>query len=172
MECSRVARPGIDVDRDQRLGLVDDDIAARFQGDGGREHRVQLGLDMHALEQRHAVLVLVDMLGMAGHQHAHEVLGVAVALFAFHHDVLHVLVVEVADDALDQVAFLIDAGRRVGRQRLFPDRVPQAQQIVIVAPDLELGAVLAGGADDQAHAFGQFQPLGGAISAACGRRHW
>ena len=51
---------GIHVDRDQRLGLVDDDIAARFQGDGGREHRIQLVFDMHALEERHAVLVLVD----------------------------------------------------------------------------------------------------------------
>ena len=49
---------GIDVDRDQRLGLVDDDIAARFQRDGRREHGVELALDMHALEQRHRVLVL------------------------------------------------------------------------------------------------------------------
>ena len=85
--------------------------------------------------------------------------------FAFHHHVLHVLGVEVADDALDQVAFLIDAGRRVGGQGLFADRVPQPQQIVIVAPDLQPGAVLARGADDQAHAFGQFQPLGGAFQA-------
>ena len=52
---------GIHVDRDQRFGLVDDDIAARFQRHGGREHRVQLRLDMHALEQRHRVLVLVHI---------------------------------------------------------------------------------------------------------------
>ena len=155
----------IHVDRNQSLGLVDDDIAARFQRDGGREHRVQLGLDMHALEQRHAVLVVVDELGMRGHQHAHEVLGVAEAFIAFHHHVLDILVVQVADDALDQVAFLMDAGRGVGRQRLLADRVPQAQQIVIVAPDLDPGAVLAGGTDDQAHAFGQVQPLGGAFQA-------
>ena len=71
---------GIDVDRDQRLGLVDHDIAARFQRDGGREHGVQLGFDMHALEQRHRVLVLMHIARMARHQHAHEVLGVAVAL--------------------------------------------------------------------------------------------
>ena len=72
-----------------------------------------------------------------------------------------VLVVEIADRALDQVAFLIDAGRRVRFERQFADRVPHAQQIFVVALDLDLGAVFARGADDEAHALGQFERLGG-----------
>ena len=51
----------VHVDRDQRLGLVDDDVAARFQRHGGREHRIELGFDMHALEQRNGVVVVLDV---------------------------------------------------------------------------------------------------------------
>ena len=36
---------GVDVDRDQRLGLVDDDIAARLQPDPRLDGLVDLGLD-------------------------------------------------------------------------------------------------------------------------------
>ena len=46
----RAAR--VDVDRDQRLGLVDHQIAAGAQLHGGRQHRVELGLDLVAGEQR------------------------------------------------------------------------------------------------------------------------
>ena len=49
---------GIDVDRDQRLGLVDHDVAAGAQLHGRREHRIELALDTHAREQRLAVAIL------------------------------------------------------------------------------------------------------------------
>ena len=42
--------PRVDVDRDQRLGLVDDDVAAGTQGHLRREHGVELGFDSEALE--------------------------------------------------------------------------------------------------------------------------
>ena len=48
---------GVDVDRDQRFGLVDDDVAAGAQLHGRREHRVELALDAHAREQRLAVAI-------------------------------------------------------------------------------------------------------------------
>src|SRR6516162_9812597 len=55
----------VDVDRDQRLGLVDDDVAAGAQLDDGIVNRVELALDLVAGEQRHGrVLVLLDPLGM------------------------------------------------------------------------------------------------------------
>ena len=50
---------GVDVDRDQRLGLVDDDVAAGAQLHGRREHRVELALDAHPREQRLAVAILL-----------------------------------------------------------------------------------------------------------------
>ncbi len=56
---------GVDVDGDQRLGLVDDEVAARAQRHVGAEHRVQLPLDLVAGEQRLGLLVLDDVLGLA-----------------------------------------------------------------------------------------------------------
>src|SRR3984957_20145855 len=49
--------PGVDVDRDQRLGLVDHDVAARAQLDDRREHRVELALDAVAGEDRLALVI-------------------------------------------------------------------------------------------------------------------
>ena len=51
----RAAR--IDVDRDQRLGLVDDDVAARLQRDLIGEHRVELRLDAGLGEHRLGVAI-------------------------------------------------------------------------------------------------------------------
>ncbi len=90
---------------------------------------------------------------MARHQHPHEVLGFAVAVLAGHEHFVDVLVVEVAHRALDQRAFLIDEGGRGRLQRQLADIVPQPHQIFVVALDLGLGAALAGGAQDDAHAL-------------------
>ena len=77
---------GVDVDRDQRLGLVDHDVAAGAQLHGRREHRIELALDPVAGEDRLAVLVGLHVFGMARHEHAHEVLGISVALIALDQD--------------------------------------------------------------------------------------
>ena len=68
---------GVDVDRDQRLGLVDDDVAARAQLHDRIVDGVDLAFDLVALEQRlRRISIQLHPLGMAGHQHAHEGLGV------------------------------------------------------------------------------------------------
>src|ERR1700754_2461511 len=51
---------GVDVVRNQRLGLVDYDVAAGTQLHGRREHRIELTLDPHSREQRLAVAILPD----------------------------------------------------------------------------------------------------------------
>ena len=66
----RAAR--VDVDRDQRLGLVDDDIAAGLQRDLIGEHRVELGLDARLGEHRLGVAIGHDRLDVIGHEQAHE----------------------------------------------------------------------------------------------------
>ncbi len=103
--------PGVHVDGDQRLGLVDDEIAAGLQRHVVREHRVELGFDAVAGEERLRIAIGLHDLGMARHEHAHEVLGLAIAVLAGDRDVVDVLVVEVADGALDERAFLIDQRR-------------------------------------------------------------
>ena len=102
---------GVDVDGDERLGLIDDDIAAGPQHDLRREHRRELALHLIADEDRLRLLVRLHVLGMARHEHAHEVLGLAIGVVARDQHLVDVLVVEVADRALDQAAFLIDEGR-------------------------------------------------------------
>ena len=43
---------GVDVDRDQRLGLVDDEVAARLEPDLALERVLDLRLDAESLEER------------------------------------------------------------------------------------------------------------------------
>ncbi len=159
---------GVDVDRDQGLGLVDDQVAAGLELHGGREHGVELGLDALAGEQRLAggVLPELHLAGVRGHQQAHVVARGAPALLAVDQDVVHVARVDVADGALDEAGFLVDQRRRHRAHRGVADVVPQAQQVVAVAGDLGLGAGGAGGADDHAHAARQVEFGGDLLEAA------
>ena len=144
--------PRIDVDGDQRLGLVDDDVAARLQRDVGLHHLVELRFDALPHEDRGRVTIGLHDLRLARHEHPHEVLGFAVARLAGDENLVDVLVVEVADRSLDQAAFLVDEGRGDRGQRDGAHRLPQPHQIFVVALDLRLGAVGTGRAQDDAHA--------------------
>ena len=105
------------------------------------------------------IAVGLHHLGTARHEHAHQVLGGAVALVALDQDLLDVLGVEVADRALDQVGFLVHQ-RRGGRlERRLPDVVPLPQHVLQVALHLGLGAVHAGGPHDHSHALGHVEGL-------------
>ena len=149
----RAAR--VDVDRDQRLGRVDDDVAARLQLHDRIVHRGELVLGAVALEQRYGIGVLLHPARVTGHEQLHEVLGGAVARLALDDDVLDVLVVDVADRALDEVAVRMDQRGRARLQRGLADLVPQAGEIVEIALDLGLGTAEPGGADDAAHRLRQ-----------------
>ena len=97
---------------------------------------------------------------MARHEHAHEVLRLAVGVVAGDHDLVDLARIEVADRALDEAAFLVDELRRGRAERQLAHVLPEPQQIFEVALDLALGAVGAGGAQDDAHALRHFE-LGG-----------
>ncbi len=104
-------------------------------------------------------MIKLHVLGVTGHEHAHEIPRIPVGVGAGDQDFVDVLVVEIADRAFDQRAFLVDQRRRRGFQREIADRLPQPQQIFEVALDLGLGAAGAGRAQDHAHAFRHFQLL-------------
>ena len=159
LDVALAGRPsGIDVDRDQRLGLIDHEIAARTQLRDGRMDRVDLALDLNAVEQPDLrVAVWLHPLGMARHQRAHERLRGAVAFFALDQHLVQVARVKIADRALDKIAFLVDQRRRRRAQRHVADLVPQPQQIFVIALDLGFRAFGAGGADDDPHAFGDVE---------------
>ena len=94
---------------------------------------------------------------VARHEQFHEGPRGAIAFLALHDHLIDILVVDIANGALDQIAVAIDFGGRGRMQRLFADLVPQAREIVEVALDLDLGPRQAGGADDQPHHRRQVQ---------------
>ena len=148
----------VDVDGNQRLGRVDDDVAAGAELHDRAVDRVDLGFHLIAVEQRdRLVLVLHHALGVARHHHAHEVARDVEAGAAFHPDLVDVVGVEIADRALDEVRLLIDEAGGGGLQRLDADVVPQAQQILQIALDFRLGAFQPRGAQDDRHAFRNVQ---------------
>ncbi|CUX22301.1 membrane hypothetical protein [Agrobacterium deltaense Zutra 3/1] len=151
----RTAR--VDVDGNQRFRLVDDEITARLQRHLRLQHAVELGFDTGAREDRVDVAVRLNHLGMARHQHLHEVFGFTIAFFAGNNDLADILVIEIADRALDQRTFLVNEAGSGGIQRQRADIFPQAHQIFEVALDFDAGAVCAGGAQDHAHALRDFQ---------------
>ncbi len=145
---------GVHVDRHQRLGHADDDVAAGFQLHDRVEHPGQVAFHLVAREEGQRLGIVLHVLGMGRHDHLHEVLGRAIALVALDQDLVDVLVVKVADRALDQVAFLIDRRGRDRPQRQVADLFPKPHQVFVVALDLGLGPLAAGGADDQTGALG------------------
>ena len=154
----RLAR--VDVDGDQRLGLVDDEIAARAQRHVRAEHGVELPLDLEAGEKRLGIVIVGDALGAAGLQHAHEVVRLAMRGIASDHDLVDILGVQVANGPLDEVAFLVNEAWRGRLQGHVAHAFPQAQQVLVVALDLLLGARRARRADDEAHALGHLELVG------------
>jgi hypothetical protein len=87
---------GIDVDRDQRFGLVDHDVTAGAQLHRRREHRVELALNAHPREQRLAVAILPHRAHVRGHQHFHEIAGFLITGFTGDLDFVDFLIVEIA----------------------------------------------------------------------------
>ena len=159
---------GVDVHRHQRLGLINDQVAAGFQLHRRRHHCVELGIDLIPREQRLAVRVApqLHLLGVARHQHAHEVVRRAPAILAVHLDLVHVARIDVADRPLDQRGFLIDQSRRHRLHRMLANVVPQPHQVFAVPGDLRLRPLRAGGAHDQAHPLGNAKLGGDLLQAA------
>ena len=117
----------VDVDRDQRLGLVDDDVAARLQRHLVGEHRVELRLDSGLGENRLSVAIELDAVDVARHQEPHKLPGLAIAGFARYDDLLDLLAIEVADRPFDERAFFVDERRRARCERRLAHGLPHPQ---------------------------------------------
>ena len=147
----------VDVDGDQRLGVVDDDRAARGQVDLTRIRRLDLVLDLESREQRHVVAVELDPVDVAGHHVAHELLGLFVDGRRVDEDLADVGGEVVADGADHQARLLIDQERRRRAVGGALDGAPQLQQVVEVPLQLFERAADARGAGDDAHARGDLE---------------
>ncbi len=94
---------------------------------------------------------------MAGDQRAHEVLGDAIALIAGDQHFLDILGIDIADGALDQIAFLMNQARSRRFKRLFANIIPQFHDIIEIALHFRLGAFGSRSAQDDRHAFRHIQ---------------
>ena len=81
----------VDVDRNQRLGLVDHEVTTRAQRHVRAEHRIELALDLEAREERLRLAIVDDAVGVPRHEHAEEAVRLLVRLVAGDQHLVDVL---------------------------------------------------------------------------------
>ena len=140
----------VDVDHGERLGVVEDEVAAGGQVDPARERRADLGVDARALHQRGLLAVADDPVGHVRRGLLQVADDAFVGALVVDQRALEVLGEEVADHAERQLGLLVDERRRLGRLGLRLDRLPESLQEDEVALDVLGGRALRGGADDHA----------------------
>ena len=145
---------GVHVDDRERLGVVEDQVAAGGQVDAPRERRADLRVDAVGLEQRHLLAVAGDAL-----RHVRRGL-LQVALDPLERPVvvderpLEVAGEEVARDAQRQLGLLEEERRRLRLLRARLDLLPELHQEVEVELDVLGRGALGRGADDHAALLG------------------
>ena len=167
---------GVDVHRDQCLGMVDHDGAAGGQGHGARVGALDLMLDLEAREQRHIVTVALDSVHHVRHHVTHELLRLFEDVVSVDQDFADIGLKVVADRADYQRRFLVDqesAGRGLAGAI---DRVPQLHQVVQIPLQLVDVAADACRTGNDGHALWQVQFVHGlaqflAIFALDAARH-
>ena len=87
----------VDVNRDQRLGVVNHDRTAAWQLHGAGVGRLNLVFDLKAAEQRRVVAVALHTGSVFGHHVRHELLGLLVHIVGVNQDIADVVVEIVAD---------------------------------------------------------------------------
>ena len=140
---------GIDVDGDQRFGLVDDDVAATLQPDFRFERLVNFFLQAELFEERRFFRVELD----AAHQRGLETIGEAenalVFLLGVDPDGGEVGRDLVAQDTLDDVQVVVDQGRSFRFFGTSLDFVPEILQEADVGAEVFFGGAGSGGAHDE-----------------------
>src|SRR5690606_25739899 len=144
---------GVDVDGDDRFGLVDDQRSAGLERHGAGADEFDLLFDIEAVVERDRVFVEVDGRAGARAGDGEEVPRPLGGAFVVHDDAVNVAGVHVADGADDQVRLgveLADIGELFASA---VDGFPEAREVAHVALELSFGAADACGADDEAEVF-------------------
>ena len=140
----------VHVDHGERLGVVEDEIAAGREVDAPGERRADLGVDAVVLEQRFLLLVAEHALDHVRRRLLQVAGDPPVRLLVVDVRVLEVLREEVARHAQRQLGLLVDERRRLRLLRLRLDRLPELLQEDEVALDVLGARALGCGADDDA----------------------
>jgi hypothetical protein len=144
---------GVDVDGGHRLGLVDDQVAARLEVDAPAQRAQDFFFHAIQVEQRPLAGVVVQPWQHAGRVGLAELLQVHIILARVDLDGGRLFVHEVAQHALRQAQVLMQQrGGRPGA-RAVRDRGPGLAQVFDVAGDVGIRCIFGLGADDVAAFF-------------------
>ena len=111
-----------------------------------------LVLDAVLVEQRHLLVVELQPVDEPGHDDPEELLGPLEGRGLVDPDRVDLGREDVADGPRDHVRFLVDRRRGPGLLDPAEDDLPEPEQVGEVAGQLALGALEAGGPDDEARA--------------------
>src|SRR5579875_229375 len=140
---------GVNVDRDQRLGLVDDNRAARLEPDLGTQGLRNLVLNPEVLKQRRLLRVELDAPDKIRGKAVEEADNALVIGLGIDPDIGEGLAHLVAQNALDQRQIVVDKRRRLRLIGALLDLVPQVHEKAQICAQLFFRSSLGRGTDNE-----------------------
>src|SRR5882757_1524464 len=141
---------GVDVDRDEGLGLIDDDGAAGFEPHLRTEGLVDLFGDAELFEERSLFGVELDAADERGLEALQEAENALVVGLGVDPDGREVVGDLIAENALDEVEVVIDEGGRLRGFAALLDVGPEIEEEAKIAAELFFAGAFCCGADDEA----------------------
>src|SRR5579863_1487088 len=139
----------VDVHRHQRLGLVDDDVAARLRPNLGAKRLFKLTGHIEGVEDGGVARVELDLADQRGLEALHKAQHALIGVLAVDPDGFEAVGQLVAQDALDDIEIVMEQERRGLLLGLVLNVLPQIVEEQHVGGDLVLGAALGRGAGDE-----------------------
>src|SRR6266436_53866 len=141
---------GVDVNGDQRFGVVDDDVAAGLQPDFGAESLVEFMLNAELFKDGLLLGVELHLVDELRLEAADEFDDLAVFLFVVNPDAREIVADVIAKNALDQVQVAVKQRRGLAFLVLLLDFVPGLAEELDVSADFLIGGATCRGAHDEA----------------------
>ena len=151
------ALAAVDVDRDERLGLIEDQGAARRQRHLAGVDQLDLPLDVEGVEDRRLAAVEAHGRARSRRDHRKEGARPGEGRLAVDHDRGDARVEHVAQRAQEQVALGVELAGSAHRVHALLHHLPKSGEVGRVAGKVGLRRGEAGGAKDEAEALGQVQ---------------
>ena len=151
----------VDVDRDQCFGVIDDDRATGGQRDIAAVGCLNLMFDLKAREQRHVVVIQLDLAHIGRHHGRHERLRLFENFRRVDQNFADVGLEQIADCANHQARFEINQFRAFDFFGRSFDRFPELDQVIHVPLELFRRTADAGRAGDDTHAIGDIELVEG-----------
>ncbi len=140
---------GVDVDGDERFGVVDDDVPAGLEPHFRAQRFVEVLLNAELLEDRRFLGVELHAADQLGLEAADEFDDLAELLFVVEPDGDVVVAQVIAQDALHQIQVAVEQGRRAALFGTGADGVPGAAQKFDVGADFVVACAAGRGAHDK-----------------------